>query len=94
MYPDTRLKALRRARRAKKTLLVRFKADLSQILMTFLLALVGIALTPTIADQANQASGNLTGAAKAMMALVPLFWVLIIIGIAAAAVYAQFKGLK
>jgi len=82
-----RLEALWRDRRGQAK-------GLSGILMTFLLALVGIALTPTIADQASTAANNLTGASQAMMKLVPLFWVLIIIGIAAAAVYAQFKGLK
>ena len=54
-------------------------------MMTFLFMIVGIALTPTVQEQVTLVTGvggnNLTGAALAIMALVPLFWVILIIGI-------------
>jgi hypothetical protein len=65
---------------------------LPALFMTFLLMVVGLALTPTVAEQATTAAAGLTGAAAALMDLVPLFWVIIILAIGIAAVYYQFKG--
>jgi len=73
------------------------KFNMGQLMMTFLLIVIGLALTPTIQSSVTgvtgAGAGNLTGAAKAMALLVPLFWVIIIIAIGVAAVYVQFKGM-
>jgi len=50
---------------------------LGQILVNFIVILVGVNLVPSIANtvfDANQ--GNVTGASSAILALVPLFFVL------------------
>lgn len=67
-------------------------SKLPALFMTFLLMIVGLALTPTVAEQATAAALDLDGAAQALMKLVPLFWVIIILAIGVAAVYYQFKG--
>ena len=70
--------------------------DLSGIMMTFLFMIVGIALTPTVQEQVTLVTGvggnNLTGAALAIMALVPLFWVILIIGISLAAIVIWLRN--
>ena len=64
-------------------------------MMTFLFMVVGLALTPTIVDQVGSITGtggdNLTGAALAIAELIPLFWVILIIGIGLAAIVAWLK---
>ena len=73
------------------------KGGLAGILTTFLLMIVALALTPTVQENVTNVTGtggnNLTGAALSIAALVPLFRVLVIIGIGAAAIYVQFKGM-
>jgi len=73
------------------------KFNMGQLFITFLLIVIGLALTPTIQSSVTAVTGagegNLTGAAKAMALLVPLFWVIIIVAIGVAAVYVQFKGM-
>jgi hypothetical protein len=66
--------------------------NLGGLFMTFLLMIVGLALTPTVQDSVTTAAGSVTGAALAMVNLVPLFWVIIILAIGVAAVYVQLKG--
>lgn len=65
--------------------------------MTFLLIVIALALTPTVQESVTgvtgSGTGNLTGSALALARLVPLFWIIIILAIGVAAVYAQFKGL-
>lgn len=72
------------------------KQDMGQIIKTFLLMIIGLALTPTVQEQVTNitgaGTGNLTGAAKAICVLVPLFWVIIIVGIGMGAVYHFMKG--
>ena len=69
--------------------------NLSGIMMTFLFMVVGLALTPTVVDQVGNITGtggdNLTGAALAIAELIPLFWVILIIGIGLAAIVAWLK---
>jgi len=60
--------------------------------MTFLLIIIGLALTPTVATSTTTAAAALTGAAATLCNLVPLFWVVIILAIGIAAVYVQIKG--
>lgn len=68
-------------------------AKMGTIFNTFLLMLLGIALTPTIDEQVTALLVNLTGAAAAVADLIPLLWIFIVVGIGAAAVYQQFKGM-
>lgn len=68
-------------------------AKMGTIFNTFLLMLLGIALTPTIDEQVTDLLVNLTGAAAAVADLIPLLWIFIVVGIGAAAVYQQFKGM-
>lgn len=65
---------------------------IADIFMTFLLVVIGLALTPTIATSTTTASAALDGAAATLCSLVPLFWVVIILAIGIAAVYIQLKS--
>lgn len=70
--------------------------DLSGIMMTFLFMVVGLALTPTVVEQVANVTGvggnNLTGAALAIAGLIPLFWVILIIGIGLAAIVVWLRS--
>jgi len=72
------------------------KKDMGSLFMTFLLMVIALALTPTINSSVTDVTGtggsNLTGAAKTLATLIPLFWVVIIIAIGVAAIYVQMKG--
>lgn len=65
--------------------------SISTLLYTFLMSVVGLALTPTVADSVTTAVENLTGASADILALFPLFWVLMMIGIPIASVYVYMK---
>ena len=65
---------------------------MGQLFMTFLLMVVGLALTPTIATSSTTAAAALSGAAVTLCGLIPLFWVVIILAIGIAAIYVQLKG--
>jgi len=71
------------------------KSGMANIIVTFLMILVGLALTPTIAEQVTGVTGvggnNLTGAALAIARLIPLFWVIILIGIGVSAALVYLK---
>lgn len=50
---------------------------LGQILVNFIVILVGVNLVPSVANTVTAANtGNVTGAASAILALVPLFFIL------------------
>ena len=72
------------------------KKDLSGIMMTFLFMVIGLALTPTVVEQVANITGvggnNLTGAALAIAQLIPLFWVILIIGIGLAAIVTWLRN--
>lgn len=65
---------------------------MGELFMTFLLMIIGLALTPTVATSTTTAAAALDGAAATLCNLVPLFWVVIILAIGIAAVYVQIKG--
>ena len=71
---------------------------MSGIIALLLILVVGLALTPTIVDLCTTAiaggSGvdNLTGAAAAIINLVPLFWVILLIGVVLAGVIVWLRG--
>lgn len=71
------------------------KKNLGGILSTFLLMIIGLALTPTVQEQVSLVTGvggfNLTGAALAIAALIPLFWVILIVGIGMSAIVVWLK---
>ena len=67
------------------------------IIVLMLILVVGLALTPTIVDLIQTAvaqtpgAHNMSGAALAIIALVPLFWVIIIIGVVLSGVIVWLK---
>lgn len=65
--------------------------NLSGLIFTFLLSIVGLALTPVVAESVDTAVANLTGAAATILALFPLFWVIMMIAIPIAAVVVWLK---
>lgn len=73
----------------------RGKAGLGGIIVTFLIMIVGLALTPTVVSEVGDITGtggdNLTGAALSIGELIPLFWILLIVAVGVAAMYIQFK---
>ena len=65
---------------------------MTNLFMTFLLMIIALALTPTVATSSTTAAASLTGAAATLVGLVPLFWIVIILAIGIAAVYMQMKS--
>jgi tetrahydromethanopterin S-methyltransferase subunit D len=68
---------------------------MGELFMTFLLMIIALALTPTVGTStatAAAASGITGTVAATLVALVPMFWVVIILAIGVAAVYVQLKG--
>jgi hypothetical protein len=72
------------------------KKSLSGLISVFLLAIVGLALTPTIQENVANITGvggnNLTGSARAIMLLFPMFWVILMIAIPVAYIAIWLKG--
>jgi len=73
------------------------KKDLGGLITVFLLSIVGLALTPTVQAQVTSlvgsglGFGNLTGSAKALMNLFPMFWVILMIAIPVAYIAVWLK---
>ena len=67
--------------------------NMGQLFLGFILILVGLVLYPTIQTTVDTELVNATGATQAVGDLIPLLWVLIIVGIGVALVYAEFKEL-
>ena len=74
------------------------RKDMSGIIALLLILVVGLALTPTIVDLVATSVGggsgadNLTGAAAAIIALVPLFWIILMIGVTLAGIVVWLRG--
>ena len=72
------------------------KKNMSGLIKVFLLSIVGLALTPTIQENVASVTGtggnNLTGSARAIMLLFPMFWVILMIAIPVAYVAVWLKG--
>ena len=66
------------------------------LISLFLLCVVGMALTPIIQEQVTAITGagegNLTGSAKTIMLMFPLFWVILMIAIPVAGVAVYLKN--
>ena len=71
---------------------------MSGIIALLLILVVGLALTPTIVGLVATAVGggsgvdNITGAAAAIIALVPLFWVILMIGVVLAGLIVWLRS--
>lgn len=81
------------------------KKNMSGLIKILLLSIVGLALTPTIQNNVdyithanNGTAGfpaggnNLTGSSRTILALFPLFWVILMISIPVAYVAVWLKG--
>ncbi len=65
---------------------------MTQLFMTLILIVIALALTPTIADAVAAAIvGNVTGTSATLLGLVPLFWVIAILGMGVASIYYYFR---
>ena len=72
------------------------KKSIGGLISLFLLCVVGMALTPIIQEQVTAITGagvgNLTGSAKTIMLMFPLFWVILMIAIPVAGVAVYLKN--
>ena len=70
--------------------------NMKSLFTVFLLIIIGLSLTPTIQEQVTDITGvggtNLTGSARAMALLIPLFWVVGLLAIGVASIYIAFSG--
>jgi hypothetical protein len=66
--------------------------SIKALILLFLVAVVGLALTPTITSSVTSAAVNMTGAALQLMNLFPLFWVILMIAIPVAGVTKYLVG--
>ena len=82
----------------------RAEVSMGALFMVFLVIVFALALTPTIGDMTYSVLWNdtnvtvriplnITGGARDLVALVPLTWVFIVIGIGAVAVVKMFEDL-
>ena len=67
--------------------------NMGQLFLGFILILVGLVLYPTIQTTVDTTMVNATGATQAVGELIPLLWVLIVVGIGVALVYQEFKDM-
>jgi len=67
------------------------KTNLSYIFGGFIVILVDLVLFPTVQTTVDDQLVNASAATQALGDLIPLFWILIGLGIAAAMVYSAFK---
>ena len=71
--------------------------DMGGIMVLFLILIVGLALTPTVTEMvldvtnSSGADANVTGAALAIMRLVPLFWVILVVAVVLGGVIVWLK---
>lgn len=67
--------------------------NMGKLFFGFILILVGLVLFPTIDQAVIDYGENASGATEAIMDLIPLIWVLVVVGIGVGLVYEQFKDL-
>ena len=72
------------------------KMSIGALIGLFLVAVVGMAITPVIVESVTDVTGtggdNLTGGAKTIMELFPLFWVILMIAIPVAGIALYLKS--
>ena len=82
---------------ARRTTGVGSQGTIGNVFMTMLLVVIALSLTGTIQSAVDTAvtsgagKGNLTGAAATLARLVPLFWVIMTLGIGVSAIYIFLK---
>jgi hypothetical protein len=52
---------------------------------------IGLALLPVVISFVTSAKVNTTGAVPTLLDLVPVFWVLVVVGVGAAMIYKSMK---
>lgn len=83
----------------------RAEVSMGAVFLVFLIIVFALALTPSIGDATysvlwnstnvtNRIPNNITGASRDLIALTPLIWVFIVIGIGAVAVVKMFEDLN
>ena len=77
--------------RARRT--SRAAVDMGKLFFGFILIIVGLVLFPTVDDAVTTYGENATGATSAILDLIPLVWVLVVVGIGIGLVYEQFKDM-
>jgi hypothetical protein len=70
------------------------KVSGSAIIASFVVAIIGLALTPTIATLTTSSSANLStySSAQDIIELLPLFWAILVLAIPVVAIGLYFKG--
>ncbi|MHC4573392.1 MAG: hypothetical protein ACYS76_04560 [Planctomycetota bacterium] len=76
------------------------KLNIGKLIAVFLMAVVGLAFTPTIQEMVTGSTGvanatwpgNLSGASSDIMTLFPLFWTILMIAIPVAYVTLQLRA--
>ena len=71
----------------------RAAVDMGKLFFGFILIIVGLVLFPTVDDAVNTYGVNASGATAAILDLIPLVWVLVVVGIGIGLVYEQFKDM-
>lgn len=66
--------------------------SLGGLIMVFLLSIVGLALSPTVASSVTTAAANFTGAASTILELFPLFWAMLMVAIPIAYVIVWLRA--
>jgi len=67
--------------------------DIGEIIAVFLSCIVGLALTPTVVSQVTAISGAMSaGAARSLIELFPLFWVIFLTAIPVGSIVTEVKG--
>jgi len=56
----------------------------------FLVSIIALVLTPTVATTVTDAAENMTGVSETVLELFPVFWVFMIIGIPVGGLYVTF----
>jgi len=80
--------------KVKHTSAHRAAVNMGRLFLGFILIIIGLALFPTVDNAVTTASVNATGMVAAVLELIPLIWVLVVVGIGVALVYEQFKDLN
>lgn len=68
---------------------------MGEMILAFVSTLLGLSLTPSVADSVVAAQGgNVTGVAATLVGLVTVFWVILVLAIPIVVVYSYFKSIQ
>jgi len=64
------------------------------LIASFVVAIIGLALTPTVASLTTSSATNLSAysSAQDIIELIPLFWAILVLAVPVAAIGLYFKG--